>query len=66
MSEHRIIERAFDLAGSGNVRNMGEIERALSREGFLNVIEHLSAPSLLTQLKKLMAGRSANDPQDAT
>jgi hypothetical protein len=54
MSGDSIIQRAFGLAASGSFQTVAEIEKALKREGFTQVSEHLCGPSLRTQLKKLM------------
>jgi hypothetical protein len=55
MTDDSIIQRAFGLAASGSFRTVGELEKALKREGFTQVSDHLCGPSLRTQLKKLMA-----------
>lgn len=57
LTEQGIIQRAFSLAGSGRFRDVGELEKALRREGFTQVTEHLTSRSLRTQLKALMAQR---------
>ena len=54
MSDDRIIQRAFGLAASGSFQTVAELEKALKREGFTQVSDHLCGPSLRTQLKKLM------------
>ncbi|HEX8481165.1 MAG TPA: hypothetical protein VF650_04610 [Allosphingosinicella sp.] len=60
-----IIERAFGLAGSGRFQDMRDLERALSSEGFTDVSQYLSGPSLRAQLKKLMSGKPAGRPKAA-
>lgn len=52
--EQGIIERAFGLASSGSCSDIRQLEKALCREGFTRVGEHLSGRSLRTQLKALM------------
>lgn len=51
------IERAFALARSGQCSDLKELERQLKREGFTNVLQHLSGPSLRRQILDLMSGR---------
>lgn len=48
-----IIERAYELARSGDCASMVEIERVLSREGFTNVLAHMSGPTLRRDLTRL-------------
>lgn len=55
MTEDSLMERAFGLAASGSFRTVAELEKALKREGFTQVSDHLCGPSLRTQLKKLMS-----------
>jgi hypothetical protein len=55
MTNDSIIQRAFGLAASGSVHTVAELEKALKREGFSQVSDHLSGPSLRIQLKKLMS-----------
>lgn len=62
MDDDGIIQRAFGLAASGSFRTVAELERALQREGFSRVSEHLCGPSLRTQLKKLMTKPTASAP----
>jgi hypothetical protein len=54
MAGECIIQRAFSLAASGSFQSVAEIEKALKREGFSQVSDHLSGPSLRNQLKKLL------------
>jgi hypothetical protein len=54
---HGIIERAFGLTSCGRFQEIRELEKALGREGFPNVVERLSGPSLRTRLRKLMDRR---------
>lgn len=55
MAGNSIIERAFAMATTGRFHTIAELERALKQEGFSQVSEHLSGPSLRAQLKKLMS-----------
>jgi len=54
MSEH-IIERAFQLARSGQCRRVADIHQQLKREGFAEVQDHLQGRAIKGQLSKLMA-----------
>jgi hypothetical protein len=53
MSIPHILERAFELARSGRCADTSEISRKLKKEGFAQVDEHLSAPSVRRQLRDL-------------
>ena len=53
MSAH-IIERAFQLAQSGDCRSLTEIQQQLRREGFTRIPEHLHGRSIKNQLNRLM------------
>jgi hypothetical protein len=57
-----IIERAFQLARSGECRALGDIHAVLKREGFLHVQAHLDGPSLRRQLNSLMADAGGAEP----
>jgi hypothetical protein len=46
------IERAFELAKSGRLASIDELRRALKSEGYFT--HHLTGPSLLGQLRKLI------------
>jgi hypothetical protein len=70
MTDESIIQRAFCLAASGSCRTVAELEKALKREGFAQVSDHLCGPSLRIQLKKLMSqagtlGQSSDLPARA-
>lgn len=51
----RIVERAFQLARSGECRKMGDILQALRRERFTQIEAHLGGRLIKEQLSKLMA-----------
>lgn len=55
-----IIERAFQLAGSGEFTKLREIGRRLEGEGYLDVREHLQDSRLLRQQLRSAVRRSAN------
>jgi hypothetical protein len=63
MTDDSIIHRAFGLAASGSCRTVAELEKALKREGFTQVSDHLCGPSLRSQLKKLMAQPASTSPR---
>ncbi len=50
------LERAFELAGSGDFDNIYSLKQRLSHEGY--VVDQLTGPVLLAQIKSLM--RSAH------
>ncbi|RVT93366.1 hypothetical protein [Sphingomonas crocodyli] len=60
-----IIERAYQLAQSGDCVSMVEIERALSREGFANVLAHMSGPSLRKDLTRMCREAAAERKSSA-
>jgi hypothetical protein len=62
MTGENPIERAFELARSGECQDMRELEQKLKREGFTNVLSHLSGPSIRRQINDLMA--KAPQPRD--
>jgi chitinase len=47
------VERAFELARSGECRNVAEIERQLKAEGFDGVAQHLQGAAIKKQLREL-------------
>lgn len=51
----RTIERAFQLARSGELRTLDELRARLRREQHGSIDQHLSGMSIKAQLKKLMA-----------
>jgi hypothetical protein len=59
MAHISAVERAFQLAKSGNVRSVDELKGLLSKEGFAR--SHLDgAPSLSRQLKEAIKIARAN------
>ena len=52
---NRIIERAFQLARSGECRTLDELKGRLRREQHGSVDQHLGGMAIKAQLKKLMA-----------
>ena len=51
-----IIERAYELAGSGDFETLERVANQLIAEGYEGVNEHLSAPTLRRQLSRLFDG----------
>jgi hypothetical protein len=49
------IERAFELARSGNHRSIEDIRRQLTREGHSGIYGHLSGSLIRKQLARLIA-----------
>jgi len=47
------VERAYQLARSGECAGVDDIRRRMSREGYLDAIPQLAAPSLRRALSKL-------------
>ena len=67
MATANIIERAYELAKSGNCATIVEIERTLSREQYLSVAAHMASPTLRRELTKMcraaIAEREAGEAQ---
>jgi hypothetical protein len=60
MSEVGTVERAFELARSGECANVREIRDRLKEEGFSHVMEHLDGAFIKRQLSELIkAARTA-------
>jgi hypothetical protein len=53
MYEKPILERAFELARSGDYPRVKELEKALSREGYAKGDPHIHSPSVRKQLRSL-------------
>lgn len=54
MQQPTIIARAFELARAGTCRTATDIRSVLVREGYDHVHQHLMAPSVVRQIKKLI------------
>ena len=48
------VERAFELARSGICRNVEDIRKQLRREGYSDIMSHLSGPAIRKQLADLI------------
>jgi len=57
----RTIERAFELARSGNVRSLTELRRVLRSEGCDQVEFHLEGKLIKKQLIALIGSASSSD-----
>lgn len=57
-----VIERAFELARSGDCASIEEIRSQLKRESHASVDSHLGSPLLGRQLRKLCAEHRATEP----
>jgi hypothetical protein len=55
MNEKPILERAFELARSGEYARLKELERALAREGYAKSDPYIHSPSVRKQLRTLCA-----------
>ena len=49
-----IIERAYDLARSGECLSLGDLKARLAEEGYSHVREHLYGAALSSELRKLV------------
>jgi hypothetical protein len=53
MPEKPILERAFELARTGEYARMKELEKALAAEGYARSDPHLHSPTVRSQLRRL-------------
>jgi hypothetical protein len=53
MDRPATIERAYELARSGDCATVDEIKTKLQAEGYESVWQHLSAPTLTRTLRRL-------------
>jgi hypothetical protein len=60
-----LLERAFDLARSGQVQSLEELSRKLIAEGHIAVLSHLAAPTLRRQLSTTIKAAREPDPTRA-
>lgn len=54
MLDKGTIERAFELAGSGEARSIDDVSRQLRREQYEGVVLHLRGPFVRRQLRELI------------
>lgn len=60
------VERAFELANSGECRTVGEIEKQLMSEKKEQVQNHLSGPLIRSQLRKACSAASETRKEEAS
>ena len=60
MLRRTMLERAFEMAGSGRCANLTELKQQLRRDGFDPIM--LEGPLLIRQLKRLIAASKADPP----
>jgi hypothetical protein len=58
-----VVERAFELARSGQLKSFSAIRRHLSDEGYLNVRSHFDGRFIKEQLLAIAAGREPGRPK---
>jgi hypothetical protein len=58
------LERAFELARSGDYKNASEVKRTLAAEGY--TIHQLTGPTLVRQINDLCNGRAPAAKRAAT
>lgn len=67
MSKLRVLERAFELARSGECAGVQDIKAKLKAEHFTGIDDQLYGPSLVRQLKQLCdAARRENADLEGT
>lgn len=57
-----LIERAYELAASGDCRTVADIKQQLQEEGFTGLQSSLYGPSLLADLRRLCQKHYRNAP----
>lgn len=61
MLDKGTIERAFELAGSGEARSIDDVSRQLRREQYEGVALHLRGPFVRRQLRELIYRSRVDD-----
>jgi hypothetical protein len=56
MPQKPILERAFELARSGDFDRVKDLEKALSAEGYARGDPHIHSPSVRLQLRRICQG----------
>lgn len=56
-----IVERAFELARSGEFRTVNDITKKLYRENYDHVAQHLAGKTISRQLKTVIAAGRVGD-----
>ena len=60
MPQIHVVERAFQLARSGQFRNLPEIRLRLHAEGYDGITAHLGGPSIKKQITSLCSSAGAH------
>lgn len=60
------VERAFELAGSGDFTDIQMLRVALKKEGFDNVDQHLDSGALKQQLRRLCEAKVSKSRDSAS
>jgi len=63
MPAYSTVERAFQLARSGECQSIDSLRAMLSREGYSKAVEQTSFPLVRKQLMDLMLGRTVRAPR---
>jgi hypothetical protein len=63
MAQQSTVERAFELARSGCVRDVDALIRTLKLEGFEGVSVHLASPGIRRQLRELIKAGVPGKPR---
>ena len=59
------VERAFQLARSGDCETLDDLRATLAREGYVDAVAQTSFPFVRKQLRDLLNGRAASKPVKA-
>ena len=59
------IERAYELARSGECRTLGEVKQRLSADGHDRIQEHLYGATVSTALRKLCQAHYVPQPDES-
>ena len=65
MPAYSTVERAFQLARSGECQSIDDLRTMLSHEGYSDAVAQTSFPLVRKQLLDLMLGRTARKPRKA-
>jgi hypothetical protein len=55
-----VVQRAFQIARSGNVENISALHKQLAAEGYTNNIQSLAGRSISSQLSRMIVGARMN------
>ncbi|RYD90176.1 MAG: hypothetical protein EOP61_30130 [Sphingomonadales bacterium] len=62
MTSKTVLERAFELARSGQFSRWNEVAKRLSREGYMGVTSHFSGVHLRRQINELCLAAQTGEP----